>query len=101
MKKILITALAIAVATPAFAGGGYGYHEWDEPEYGCTAPGACRLPGPGANGYYGVNGRNGNGYVPRPSRRPPVYVEPFICTNPQYMPSAQRWICPPVAVRPQ
>ena len=99
MKRTFAAAIVVALlATPSFAGGGYGYHSWDEgPPWGCSAPGACRLPGPGAYGYYGANG---NGYVPRRPRRL-VPVEPFACHNPMFVPSAGRWVCPPVNVVPQ
>src|SRR5262245_37018300 len=99
MNRVIITAaLAIAVATPSFAGG----WDYDGPPYGCNAPGACRLPGPGAYGGYGyippyayMNG--GNGYRPPP---PPVPVEPAWCSprDTVFVPRFNKWMCKPVLV---
>jgi hypothetical protein len=92
MRKILTAAIGLTLlATPAFAG-------WDDPPYGCSAPGACRLEGPGAYGGYGYIppwAVNGNGYRPPP---PAVPVEPAYCHRPIFDSRMGKWRCAPVMV---
>lgn len=98
LRKLTIAALALAVATPAFAGG------W------CRHPGSCAYGagyGPGA--YYGQRPNGSWGYIDgygyghaggelAPPPKPPVAVTPSHCHRPIFDTQSQKWRCAPVLV---
>ena len=118
MKRILIAALAVAtLAAPAQAGRRHhGHYGYGAPPWGCSAPGACRLPGPGAYGAYGrlpsYGYYGGNGYVPpygayghvggqlAPPPPSSVPVEPAYCERHDLIFDSRlnNWRCRPVKV---
>jgi hypothetical protein len=93
MRKLILAALAVAIASPAVAGG-----------YGCRDYGSCKLPGPGAYGYYygGHYGVGGDLAPPPAPPPPPVMVEPFACEpkDKLFIPRFNKHVCRPQAVQP-